>query len=255
MSGIVRKTAVLGCVFISMGWSVVASAGEALERAQAGFKRVPEARWSGVYIGTSIGKAHGDVDWRYFVPDESLTRSVEGPLIGGHIGIQHQWQRLVLGVEASLSSSGDGKVDDRGPDAPTFAAAWDSYARANSIVTVGPRIGVMASDRWLAYASGGYAEARIFTGYGLRTGGPLAGTHRDRHDGWFIGGGIEYALTSNWLIGIDYKHLELGNEIHPPLAGPPGFGFNRRIEADLDIVTLRLSFKFDRSGDTGETLK
>ncbi|MGH6816569.1 MAG: hypothetical protein ACREC6_12780, partial [Hyphomicrobiaceae bacterium] len=87
---------------------------------------VPVYRWGGLYVGAHLGGAWTDVDWtavrspwsdedeqggeadEVAVPDGTrLKRGIDGFAGGGHVGIQHQFGRWVLGVEASLSGGQD----------------------------------------------------------------------------------------------------------------------------------------------------
>src|SRR5262245_56827229 len=68
------------------------------------------ADWSGVYFGVSSGWAFTDIHWQYVTPGtnnfndplRTLNPSTDSGIVGGHIGIQHQFGQIVLGVEANL---------------------------------------------------------------------------------------------------------------------------------------------------------
>ena len=53
-------------------------------------------------------------------------------------------------------------------------------------------------------------------------------------------------LHDRWILGVEYMHIDLAGETHYP---PVASALTRRIEADADIVRLRLSYKFGRGGD------
>lgn len=214
-------------------------------------------RWGGIYIGANAGYTWGDIDWQYAAPAGApghLTRDLAGGMFGGHVGIQHQWNSLVIGAEASYSGPAFDKIDDRGPDSPAFVPAFDSYARLHNLFTVGPRLGWAPSDHWLLYATGGYATGRVSTADIVNATNTFnfAGSHR--HDGWFVGGGVEYALTSNWILGVEYMHVDLDTATHFPTV-PATFGGTRSIEGDFDVVRARLSFKLGRPEEKHESMK
>ena len=66
-----------------------------------------------------------------------------------------------------------------------------------------------------------------------------------------LGVGLDYALTQNWILGVEYLHIDMQDNIH---AGFNNFGGavpprNHRVDADADVVMARLSFKFGRERD------
>jgi outer membrane immunogenic protein len=118
------------------------------------------------------------------------------------------------------------------------------------VFTVGPRLGV-AWDKFLVYGTGGWATGKVETQLMRFTPGLSTffdQTSRDQ-DGWFAGGGIEYALTQNLIFGVEYQHIDLGDELHSSQldAGRPcpAVGvYCRDVGASEDIVRARLSYKF-----------
>lgn len=199
--------------------------------------------WSGLYVGANAAYTWGDIDWQYTVPADptgALTREVDGSLYGFHVGFQHQWRSFVFGIEGSYSASGGDKIDERGLDSPAFAANYDSYARINSILMLGGRLGWTPRSNWLVYATGGLANARVETSYILRGPELVGGQDVERHSGYYIGGGVEYALTQNVILGVEYVHVDLDSKLHFPGGGG---GIERTIDPDVDIVRARLSFK------------
>jgi len=210
-------------------------------------------RWGGIYIGASVGGATSDIDWTY--PNGTKPAGIDHSeaVLGGHVGIQTQWNRLVLGVEMSYSGThafGDNSFD--GGACPN--AAFQCLGRANSFFTVGPRLGWAVTDNWMIYATGGYASGRLETLTRDAVTGVAFDSTASRHDGWFIGGGIEYALTQNLIIGAEYQHLDLDAR---NVSATPFFATEIRngLGADVDIVRARLSFKLGRPEEKHESMK
>ena len=56
-------------------------------------------------------------------------------------------------------------------------------------------------------------------------------------------------LRDRWVLGLEYLHIELDSQTHyKPIIS----ALSRQIDAEADIVRLRLSYKFGR-GDGGHT--
>lgn len=222
----------------------------------------PVYNWSGFYIGAHGGYADASVDWRFknnsFYNDAEGDRfgnDPEGAIYGGHVGVNHQWGNIVVGAEVSYSGA-DLDEDSRSPffpDEDTLTSEIDA------IFTATGRLGY-AHGPWLGYVKGGYAAAEVEieadTDPSVNGNGDDGKFSADNwNGGWTIGGGIEWMVHRNVVIGVEYAHIDLGDEDFNGEAednnGPV------RIEADteIDTVTARVSFKFDRERAAPAPLK
>jgi outer membrane immunogenic protein len=220
--------------------------------------------WSGIYLGVNMGASWESYssDYRRFAdltanPDAPKYSSSEtNGLLGGHLGIQHQFGRIVVGVEGSWSGHAPFSNDFHGQKCFNTALGggpdYHCQARMNSYFTVGPRLG-LAHNNLMFYITGGYASGQIqsreydpqnFAGLGKENWKWAA-----RHDGWFIGGGAEMMLRDRWVLGLEYLHIDLDSQTH---SKPIVSAQTRQIDGEADIVRLRLSYKFGR-GDGGYT--
>jgi outer membrane immunogenic protein len=91
--------------------------------------------------------------------------------------------------------------------------------RLDSSWAVGGRVGWLVTPQLLTFVSGGYTEARFEAfDLGFVGGGPLFSIGERTHDGWFIGGGVEYQL--GWFPGLywktEYRVAEY-EKLHTPL--------------------------------------
>lgn len=228
-----------------------AKAAYAAPAAPAHYERPHIGSWSGLYFGANAGYAWGNVDWQYVDPAGPTGAGSYAPsaaALGGHIGIQHQYDNIVVGIEVSYSGGFADKIDDRGQDTPAFAAFADAYARINSIFTVGPRLGLAVAPDWLVYATGGYASAQFFTHDIIRSSGSIDTAGVARHNGWFIGGGVERKLHDRWIVGVEYLYMDFETERHASPNGRIVFGGTRDIDGDVSILRARLSYKLGRDG-------
>ena len=205
--------------------------------------------WSGLYAGI-----HGGYGWSNV--DTGLgSVHVDGWLGGGHLGLQRQFDRWVVGVEASYSFGtldGHRTIDVGG-------APMRLDATISDLLLVTGRLGYAWDDR-LLYFKAGYASADVEVGstfLGVTT------EAKSRLNGWTAGFGLERQITPNIVIGLEYNYIDLGSKsiaaaapapgpillaaaapmaIIDPYAPPPK---PSKIEPDgLHTVFARLTFKF-----------
>jgi outer membrane immunogenic protein len=212
--------------------------------------------WSGLYLGGhAIPPFTGDTD---------------GMIAGGHIGFNGQLFQWVVGLEASLSDSDlDAPQTELMPDTTVMGVHITGATLTNSFDVDGlflamARLGY-AGDRWLTYVTGGYAAATLKTSQtasgtamvelqGRRFPLPfeVEGRTSERHHGWTIGAGLEYALTANIIFGLEYNLIDLGSTTHRGSAEAELNGMPLeplRLSANVDPEAVhtgwaRLSFKF-----------
>ena len=193
--------------------------------------------WTGLYAGINAGYAWtGTIDWQYNVGGNRPGPFDNDGAFGGlHVGYQQQWGNIVGGIEASIDVSHDMNGSNSCPN-PAFTCSTE----INHFGTVVGRLG-FTGGKWLLYGQAGYAFASV---HDEAVAGAFRETSTERHDGWAYGGGVEYMLCSNVFAGVDYLHLDLGDELHPGTQSPGIGTVPRNIDLDADIVRARLSFKF-----------
>jgi outer membrane immunogenic protein len=204
----------------------------------------PAYNWTGVYFGGSIGGGWQNLDWRYINPATGGKFSAnDGDGVGGvHIGAQYQWGNIVAGAEVGgLWRFNDDFSSKRNCVTGTSDSCQARFR--DGVLTVGPRLG-WAANNWLFYGTGGYALGTVASRV-VESDRVVFDTTSKDENGWFAGGGIEYAIAKNVILGVEYQHIDLGTTFHPSSAdgfapGPNG----RDIGASEDIVRARLSFKF-----------
>ncbi len=111
----------------------------------------------------------------------------DGAVIGGQFGLNGQWNQFVFGVE------GDG--------------SWVDMNGADSLESIRGRVGI-AFDRFLVYGTGG------------------AGFQDFSDLGWVAGGGLEYAVTDNWSVGVEYLHYDFDGDAADVVRGRVNWRFN-----------------------------
>jgi outer membrane immunogenic protein len=220
--------------------------------------------WTGLYLGGHAGFGQAGVDITFPAPNDftnapltefPLTRgnTLSGFLAGAHLGFNYQVGKLVFGIEGAWTWT-DWGSRFASPEAPA-AHIWTTDL--DWLASVTGRIGVADARRFHGYVKGGWAATRIHTRLDCIAIDCRFGAFDDAtttHHGWTAGVGIEWAFWDNWIFGIEYNHYDFGDRRH---SGPgPAFtsalpcttggaiGCLRDVDATVDTVTARLSYKF-----------
>ena len=243
----------------------------------------PAPIWAGLYVGGSVGFGVGDTsgsiefDRRRFEGDdddvavlreiaverrderidfidflEALLQSendVNGAIYGAHIGYNFQRNsNLVYGVELGINGTG---MDGSGTCAVLgyCSRSMDWYATA-----VG-RLGY-ASGRTLFYGFGGVAWGDVKTEIGIASPGLTIFEGEETHVGWTAGVGIEHALTDRFIVGIEYSHVDLGEEDTTlSIEGRAIPGITDKVDLEFDAIKVRGSYMLSGGREPLETYK
>jgi outer membrane immunogenic protein len=205
--------------------------------------------WSGFYIGGELGGASARANGSFaFPPPATWTNSSSTGIGGGFIGYQYQFvSRIVLGVEANVLALFNQNLGLAACNPATVCnppGAVIGNRISDAIWTVGPRLG-WAAGVWLPYVTGGYAATSLNNTYYTAPGVNFEQFSQNR-SGWYVGGGVDWAFSRNWIVGVEYRHYDFGTS-----RGVPTFtagGLNPFDTTDLglraDSVAVRVSYKF-----------
>jgi outer membrane immunogenic protein len=193
----------------------------------------PYFNWTGFYIGGNLGgvfESENVTDQFLF---ESLGSNRSGFIGGGQIG--YNWQFApwgVIGVEWMFDGT---SLSSTNTDLVNMVQANESV---DWITTLAGRLGY-AANNWLFYAKGGggWVHDRLSVNdFANGTGFTASQTS----GGWLVGAGIEYGITRNWTVRVDYSHIGLGS------VNESGFfpGDVVTLSRHFDIVTAGANFKF-----------
>jgi outer membrane immunogenic protein len=225
----------------------------------------PIFTWTGFYVGANAGWGWVDdnagngifVPAGTFAPPfagvsgflgDTAGGNDDGFVLGGQIGYNYQIGSFVLGVEADIHWA-DFNVENNVAFVPAgFPPSFVPAARSDDDMewfgTVRARAG-FAFDRVLVYATGGLAYA-------------------DDNTGWTAGGGVEWALPTNFLgssaatIGLEGLWVSLdrdsdanagfiGSYIPPGAAAPVNVfvpGIDDSTDNEFFVARVKLNFKF-----------
>ena len=231
--------------------------------------------WTGFYAGLNAGGTWGNSNLSatpadpgttaFFAPcfaagacprDYGHNTGSSGEF-GGQIGYNWQINTVVLGVESDIQWT---DVKSVGSVALTNGAngfvpfTGTASSKLDWFGTTRARLGFLVTPTVLLYGTAGVAYGSVsesFTHTFAATAQNVVGSDRETKTGWVAGVGAEWKLQRNWLVGVEYLHMELDSSSF----GATGLGsvgctalncnFNvssRRFETDT--VRARVSYQF-----------
>lgn len=191
--------------------------------------------WTGFYAGVHVGYGWGQQRVEDDNPVVFYTVQPRGVFGGFQFGYNYQINNIVLGLEGDLSF---GNISHR--RAPQFALLDEVSKTTNLFASARVRGGVVVGDA-LIYATGGlgYARSRDRNFIGGVEFGP--GWQNDRL-GWVAGLGVEYGISPNLSVKLEYLHYNFGSW-RRPAATFWGIGSDH-FRASMDTVKLGLNYRF-----------
>lgn len=205
--------------------------------------------WSGFYVGAHAGYGSADAKATdvlapiggFFTPvgnGFAFDFDSDSVVGGAQVGAQHQFGRWVLGAEVSYTAADF----DKRIVSPYFPASDTERMSIGPIVTVTGKLGY-AFDQWMLYAKGGYAGGDVeFKANDAIS--PASYTQSSWHNGYTVGAGLEYALSKQITLGVDYNYIDLGDKTESGTrTGIVGFE-RYKLESDIQTVGARINFYF-----------
>lgn len=162
---------------------------------------------------------------------------------GGRIGYDYARGRLLFGVFA------DYNFTNMETDA-TISGIGSFGLEKDNEWTVGGRLGYIVAPRTLAYVLVGYTQTEYdVTGLDNALIAPLfTSSHGGAtFDGITVGGGIEFAMTGNIFLGLEYQHTFYGEETLIDLYNADR-NQGLRVIDDLDEDKVMLTLKAKLNG-------
>ena len=203
----------------------------------------PAFTWTGFYVGAQAGWAQTRTELTpgAAIAGQAAVASLpslnrDGATVGLLAGYNYQIGQLVLGGEIDGAALITGKQ--------RFTALTGDFitAHTNWVGSARLRVGY-AFDRFMIYATGGLALAAAkstVTGTGYSYG---AGD--STRVGWTLGAGAEYAITNNWIAGLEYRYSQFEEDTYTYPVGVGGLGIvGFKQQLSTNQVTGRLLYKF-----------
>jgi outer membrane immunogenic protein len=246
--------------------------------------------WTGFYVGGNVGfgsvrpnnvlttvdnSATGNIGIfnGAFPQNDVAARAVANQdlsgstLLGGlHAGYNWQFTNVVAGVEADATLLNYNKTVNSNGIVPaglfggTTLQAVNSFS-ARNLFTLRGRLGLTV-DRLLVFATGGIAFASLdmeSRNSWVNNTFEIDHSLNALRSGYVVGGGLEYAILSDWLLRVEYQHVQFGtysgttealqNGIRycgtPASAFPmvPTCAYTQTIHPSLDLVRVGVSKK------------
>ncbi|MDO8977745.1 MAG: outer membrane beta-barrel protein, partial [Afipia sp.] len=161
-------------------------------------------------------------------------------------GFNYQLGSIVTGIEGTWSG-----LDHKTTIASPYYPGTDTQTtKISNIVTIAGRLGV-TWDRVLFYGKGGWAGGEVQLSAASNFGGGSSAWNPGSRfrSGVIVGAGFEYMLTQNFILGIEYNHIDLGRASYTAY----NTGANTSLtsvddKTKLDTIVGRLSYKFAPPG-------
>lgn len=257
---------------------------------------LPAPSWTGFYIGANAGYGWDRSSADYTCLDIVAGAILSGctfaaPVFGGTVpppvsfkgdgglagvqgGYNYQFGKGVLGIEADYNWS---RI--RGSGTANFLFAPGAFLgntgtivsaqSVDSFGTVRGRLGWLASQQWLLYATGGLAYGEINRNVALTsaanlgiiggaisvqcTGGQACyvGAGRQWAFGWTVGAGAEWALSANWSVKAEYLYINLPGDsvtataVTTVIGAPTPSAFRTSYgDTELHVARVGINYKF-----------
>ncbi|OKO81893.1 outer membrane beta-barrel protein [Bradyrhizobium sp. NAS96.2] len=192
--------------------------------------------WTGLYIGINGGWASSNNCWDLSAIAPEGCHDASGATVGGQVGYRWQIFNLVYGVEAQGNWANFSGSNVSTAVVPTVS----NRTRIDAFGLFTGQIGY-AFNNVLLFAKGGAAVTSNSYQISLASTGAEFARSDNLRWGGALGAGLEVSFAPSWSFGVEYDHLFMqDNDIIFPSTG----GFSDRIRQDVDLVTVRLNYKF-----------
>ena len=267
----------MGAAALTVAGAVAAQAADLPTRkeAPAPIFVPPPFTWTGFYVGVNAGAVwkSGNNNSSLYAPDApwlytywpNNNNSNTGFIGGGQAGYNWQTGSWVFGVETDFDGSSLSKSRNIvGPNFTNPFTGTTGYLSANGKISLDwlgstrGRVGFVATpdNRLLIYGTGGVAYGGGTANLNFYDSSTNiyfnSGNNDQSRAGWTLGGGVEYAITNNVILGAEYLYFDLGSKTYYAYPGvinnipaPYSTVYAReKVNFDGSVVRARLSYKF-----------
>jgi outer membrane immunogenic protein len=229
---------------------------------------LPLFTWTGSYVGGNVGGAATSINelWSPLPSSTTfgafpITGSTGGASFAGGFQAGYNWQfapTWVAGIEGDWSWA-DARANINQPWVlnPTGTVVPGSFTSMSStldwVSSIRARLGFLITPTLMVYGTGGAAWGKIdyaASNFAPATPPPPYATSTafsNTQGGWVAGGGVEWAMTPNWMLRGEYLFYGLGGfpSVVVPSANypalPSGYSWSN---TNVGVGRVGLSYKF-----------
>ena len=199
----------------------------------------PTYNWTGFYMGANFGGAWASDALTDNLSGTTLTGDSSRVIGGGQIGFN--WQispQFVLGVEGTFDGTSIGNSGNTATIFNDHTLKGDVHT--NWLSTLAGRFG-FATNNLLFYGKGGGGWVKNgVTMTDLHTGSSISNFFTN--SGWLVGAGVEYGVTANWTMKLEYDYLRLSS--WTGYAAPIFYGDTITLTREINMFAVGLNYKF-----------
>jgi len=227
----------------------------------------PAISWTGFYIGGDVGGTWTSNTGTWgLIPASPNINAISGGnggsgVIGG-LYAGYNWQfapTWIAGIEgdwswAKASGSFSQAWTAKVPPPPGTVTNTNMSSTLDWLASIRGRLGYLVMPNLLAYGTGGVAWGKIdYSATALCSGPGCVPTYSanagssSTQTGWTVGGGLEWAITNNWLLRGEYLYYRLngGPSVVAQAANypnnPSSFSWSN---TNISVARVGLSYKF-----------
>lgn len=230
--------------------------------------------WTGFYAGANIG---GDITSNFNADTQApttfsfhdnnsgqiaatLPMGKLGSLEGGlQAGYNWQWGAFVVGGEGDfegLNAGGGATMAASGGTLLGSTLSTSASERLDWLSTVRLRLGYTPFDRWLVYATGGFAFGGVQNTAGVvinnNTAYQWSASNSLVKTGHVLGGGVEWAVTDKIALRLEAYHYDIGSTEFTAtgnaavMANPVlrGYQYTPKTTTAGDLLRIGADYKF-----------
>jgi len=180
----------------------------------------PGTPCGGIYSGYYVGGELGGGSLRSKVSSDvgTITGNDKGFTIGSYGGYNYQCGSALIGIETDLSYFGaENRLGCDGCGL-SFSSSMNWFGSLRG------RVGVVADDNILLFATGGLAYSDVDHQFSdpFAPNGPFTRHNDNAVVGWTLGGGFEIFLRDHWAFRGDAAYVDLGTDKQTDTFDPCG---------------------------------
>jgi len=202
--------------------------------------------WTGFYFGGHGGYAWAKSSFTHLegtnTAGESFTNSPNKMIFGGQLGARYQVvNNWVVGLEAAY----DFRKQDAKTRTDLDANPRYRLSRLGNVWSLSGTGGYAFGD-YLVYGKAGYARTSLNYENILIASGAVLGQSKANVGGYVLGAGVEYALTQNIGIGLEYSFhkFKVGDQLQLTTSGMPAGAINVKNDLTTNSGKVKANYRF-----------